>query len=630
MASTSTNEQSCAKRLKIDTVDPKLLPPPHINVYLRLGIYLYYIFSSGCIYWGWNGLQEILYKAGAFEDYCVAENASPPRSLYGVDYVDCPDRAGGINNLYTLAYATHFICSFFSGWLLDKFGPRVCFMVGHVFSIVAWALVFCLPRNGIVLRVSFVLIGLFCEACYIPLLSMSKYFPKGASTIIAVMGSMRSVSYFVPTLLSWIYHTPAIAKESLWIIGLCYLLIANVLCLASGFFIVPKDTPISPSDKGAITPTESEIKSAGESEPESVVAPAGTEKGSIVDTIRGGFRSPLLVEFIILCLSVCLFMPSIEFINKSQADLLIASGDGGDATGVFKYVNILTFVPGPFLGAVMDKIGPAIVMNFLHTCALLYYVCASIDVYAMKIAACGCYLFAGSLCISTVYCYINTRFPAQYFGVLVTVIFGLAGLVTLANIPIYNWGLTLVAEIREQRFRPLTFLFMIDLNFKPIEVRYVAHRRLDDEGVAVAVHEHVVELALGQRQAQEERVVAGLAASQHVRPALALGLLQNVVQILHRPLAFGQPALLVAELEVEGREKADRSRRRLGQQCPRAAVVAGEADLAEPGLVEVLGVEEVRLKLVVRHKLNGVTTKRSSPPRRCADSASAPPAPWGR
>ncbi|GIX65170.1 major facilitator superfamily MFS-1 protein [Babesia caballi] len=459
MASTSTNEQSCAKRLKIDTVDPKLLPPPHINPYLRLCVYLYFIFSSGCIYWGWNGLQEILYKAGAFEDYCVTEKVGPPRSLYGVDYVDCPDRAGGINNLYTLAYATHFICSFFSGWLLDKFGPRVCFMVGHFFATIAWAMVFCFPQNGMLLRFSFVLIGLFCEACYIPLLSVSKYFPNGSSTVIAIMGSFRSLSFFVPTLLSWIYHVQGVTKEMLYIIGLSYLLVANVLCFVCGIFIIPKVAPIAPTEEPSCTEAEAPQESSGDAEPATAEV-AVTEKGSIIDTIKNGFRSPLLVEFIILCLSVCLFMPSIEFINKSQTDLLIASGEGGDATGVFKYVNILTFVPGPFLGAVMDRTGPAVVMNFLHTCALLYYVCASFDIFAMKIAACCCYLLAGSLCISTVYCYVNTRFPAQYFGVLVTIVFGFAGLASLINIPIYNWGLTLVAKIREQSFRPLTFLFM--------------------------------------------------------------------------------------------------------------------------------------------------------------------------
>ncbi|ORM41230.1 uncharacterized protein BXIN_0861 [Babesia sp. Xinjiang] len=459
MTSDATGEIRKPKRFAFETVDPKLMPAPHINPFLRLLIYIYYILSSGCIYWGWNGFQEILYKAGAFEEYCENVSERTAKVLYGVAYTDCPARAGGINNLYTIAYSTHFIFSFLGGWFLDKFGPRVCFLVGQIFSITAWALVFCFPKNGALLRLAFVLVGLCCEACYIPMLSVSKYFPKGSSTVIAIMGSCRSLSFFVPTLLSWIYHSQGVTEDMLYLIGLSYLLISNVFCLVSGAFIIPKVIPVSPSEQEAVNKRARELEIRDKYESTHAEC-ENRSKYKFIETIKHGIRSPLAMEFFVLGLSVCLFMPSIEFINKSQGDLLVASGDGGDATGIFKYFNVLTFLPGPLLGAMMDKVGPAIVMNFLHACALLYYACTSFDIYAMKIAACCFYLLAGSLCISTVYCYVNTRFPAQYFGILVTVIFGAAGLMALLNIPLYNWGLTLKADVVQQRFRPLSFVFM--------------------------------------------------------------------------------------------------------------------------------------------------------------------------
>ncbi|CDR98038.1 hypothetical protein BBBOND_0405220 [Babesia bigemina] len=459
MASTLNNEGGSGRKCRFATVDPADMPAPHINPFFRLFIYIYYILSSGCIYWGWNGIQEILYKAGAFEELCNGSTEVTQKVLYNAQYIDCPARAGGINNLYTLAYSTHFICSFFSGWLLDRFGPRICFLVGHFFSAAAWLLIFCFPTNGRLLQVAFVLVGLFCEACYIPMLSVSKYFPNGSSTVIAIMGSCRSLSYFVPTLLAWIYHLGNVEKKMLFAIGIGYLLVANVLCFVSGLFVIPKVIPVAPSEKNARTETGS--TPACEVVTDSAVAESEDKKSlSVMDRIKNGLKSPFLLEFVILGFSVCFFMPSIEFINKSQGNLLVASGHGGDATGIFKYINIATFVPAPFLGAVMDKVGPAIVMNFLHSCTVLYYACAAFDIYAMKIAACCCYLLAGSLCVSTVYCYVNTRFPSQYFGTLVTIIFGVAGLVSLINIPLYNWGLTLKAEIPEQSFRPLAYVFM--------------------------------------------------------------------------------------------------------------------------------------------------------------------------
>ncbi|GBE62454.1 major facilitator superfamily MFS-1 [Babesia ovata] len=460
MATLSDSEVERVKKCRFEIVDPAVMPAPHINPFLRLAIYIYYILSSGCIYWGWNGVQEILYKAGAFEEYCKDGAEITHKIFYGASYIDCPDREGGINNLYTLAYSTHFICSFFSGWLLDRFGPRVCFMTGHFIAGSAWLLIFCFPTKGLLLQVAFVLVGLACEACYIPMLSVSKYFPTASSTVIAVMGACRSLSFFVPTLLALIYHKSGVVREMLFAIGIGYLLVANVLCFVTGFFILPKEAPVAPSEKDAQIGTES-TPACEVMADSAALESTGQKNWAIVNSIKNGLKSPFLLEFLILALSVSLFMPSIEFVNKSQRNLLVASSEGGDATGVFKYINVATFAPGPFLGAVMDRVGPALVMNLLHNCAVLYYACAAFDIYAMKIAACCCYLIAGSLCISTVYCYVNTRFPTQYFGTLVTVIFGFAGLSSLLNIPIYNWGLTLKAEIPQQSFRPLAFLFMV-------------------------------------------------------------------------------------------------------------------------------------------------------------------------
>ncbi|KAK1936096.1 hypothetical protein X943_001388 [Babesia divergens] len=440
----------------IVTVDPTLMPPPYLNPYLRLFIYIAYILTSGCIYWGWNGLQMILYKGGAFEDLCVGAEGVTKKIIEGAEFIDCPARAGGINNLYTLAYATHFICSFVGGRILDQFGPRVCFLVGHAFTATAWVMVFCLTKYGNVLRAAFVIIGLFCEACYIPLLSVSMYFPNGNSTVMAVMGSCRSLSYLIPSLLAWIYYIDGVEQSMIAVIGVCYVLLTNVVCFVSGAFIVPKVLPIAPSD-AAIEDNKEAYSTVNLDD---AVVESATAKTTVLTNLKAAFKSKQLVEFIVLTCSACFFMPSIEFVNKSQGNLLVASGKGGDATHVFRYFNVLTFVPAPFLGLFMDKVGPAIVMNILHLCAVLYYVCVGFDIYAMKIAACCCFVMAGSLCVSTTYCYVNKRFPKQHFGTLVSIIFAFAGSAALTNIPIYNYGLTLTSAVPEQQFRPISYLFL--------------------------------------------------------------------------------------------------------------------------------------------------------------------------
>ncbi|EKX72698.1 conserved hypothetical protein [Theileria equi strain WA] len=423
-----------------------------VNRFLVLATYLFMIFLTGCVYWGWNGMQKLLYKAGAFEDLCFEATDVSSISVGNVQYLDCGARKSNINNLYTIAYSTHFISSVFVGLVLDKIGPKYCYITGQFINFIVWIFISTFPKQPIVLYTGFFLMGLTAESIYMPLITVSYYFPENRSFIISCLGSTRSVSFVIPTILAAIFKLDYFKPDSLYIIGVSYALVGNLLCLVLGIFIIQAPMHVN---NGAI---ERNTENARSMDADAMCEKRGG-MAKMVERARQLYRHPQCMEYILALICICLFLSSVEFVNKSQRELLTTS-DGGTVVEIFQYFNILTFLPAPLLGLLMDKFGPAVVLVILHSCCALYYFCVTFDVYTVKLAACFFYLISGSVCVSSMYCYISTRFPAEHFGVLIGVLFVFAGLVTLTNIPLYNLGSQYLKHLAPYNFRPIALILM--------------------------------------------------------------------------------------------------------------------------------------------------------------------------
>ncbi|UKK01179.2 major facilitator superfamily MFS-1 protein [Theileria orientalis] len=431
-----------------------------IKPWQKLVAYLFMIFATGCTYWGWNGIQELLYKAGSFEEMCKNQVDSSFIEIAGKKYIDCGNRKSGINNLYSIAYSAHFITSIFTGYLVDYVGPKYCYIGGQVVNFIVWVIIGFFPKSYWALRICFFIIGVSAESLYMPLLSVSYKFENKRSFVISFMGSARSLSFLIPTLMSLVYQMEAFKPESLYMVCLGYAIIAHIGCFIIGFLIVDKRFDNTEEAKTASEDSNAENVSFealnNEAKPQRKLL---SKFKGLKGKIKKGLKHPQLFEYIGVIVCCSIFLTSIGFVNQSHREMLVTS-DKQSAVHVYKYINVLSFVPAPMFGKLIDLFGAGLVLLILHSCCFMYYFCVSFDVFAMKVIACVFFFFSVSLCISSTYCYINQRFPRKSFGILVGFAFLIAGLTNLTNIALYDLGSKKWEYLYPFNFRRLAYILM--------------------------------------------------------------------------------------------------------------------------------------------------------------------------
>ncbi|UKJ88797.2 major facilitator superfamily MFS-1 protein [Theileria orientalis] len=466
----SGNVKNFFKKFKMETEDVKKFSGPYVNSYLRLIAYAMITVLTGCVYWGWNGIQEMLYKAGSFEHLCQGQMDISYTYIGDNPYIDCGLRKSNINNLYTLTFTTHFVFFLFGGLLLDFLGPKIVFIGSQAINFLSWMLICAMPKNEWALAASFFMIGATTETIYTPLLTVSHYFPNNRSFVISILGSMRSISFVVPTVLGLIFRSKSFAPNSLYVIGLIYGFCGNVLCgIAGGYllqwkFTSPKEPEQTRNSVDLMLPDDVEQEELNSIELIERMAPKTENRfkkamKKMSSRVSAGLKHKQLLEFIIVTLNASLFMTGIGFVNKSQREIF-ENSIGETVVDIYKYFNILSFVPAPFLGLVMDRFGPAVVMAILNVSGFIFYMLVSFNSYATKLIACFFYVIAASLCLSSIYCYINTRFDKKHFGSHLGIILSLVGMLSLTNNPLYDFAVIKLSHLRPFNLRPVTLGLM--------------------------------------------------------------------------------------------------------------------------------------------------------------------------
>ncbi|UKJ88799.2 major facilitator superfamily MFS-1 protein [Theileria orientalis] len=445
------------KSNEVERKSSSLIP---IKPWQKLVVYLFMIIATGCTYWGWNGIQELLYKAGSFEEMCKNQADSTFIEIAGKKYIDCGNRKSGINNLFSIAYSAHFITSIFTGYLINLVGPKYCYIGGQAINFIIWLIIGFFPKSYWALRISFFIIGVTAESLYMPLLSVSYKFENKRSLVISFMGSARSLSFLIPTAMSLVYQLDAIKPESLYMVCLGYGIIAHISCLIIGFLIVDKSFDKAEEEKTASKESNAENVSFealnNEAKPQRNLL---SKIKGLKAKIKKGVRHPQFFEYIGVVVCCSIFLTSIGFVNQSHREMLVTS-DKKSAVQIYKYIIVLSFVPAPVFGKLIDMFGAGLVLLILHSCCFMYYFCVSFDVLAMKVIACVFFFFSVSLCISSTYCYINQRFPRKYFGILVGFSFLIAGLTNLTNIALYDLGSKKWEYLYPFNFRRIAYIIM--------------------------------------------------------------------------------------------------------------------------------------------------------------------------
>lgn len=485
----SLNADGCEYAKRIESQPT----PFNSHRYVLLGLFLIIVFFRGCTYWGWNGLQDMLYKSGAFAWQCDLNDPDVTFQKIGEwDYVDCPARKNAINDLYTSAFAASFIFSAVGGLILDRVGPKFTLLGAILVDATGWALLAGSSESFESYVPALVFIGIAADPGYLSLLCISNLFPKKESTIMGVMGSMRSLSFAVPVVMAEIFKSSTMADDELWKVILVYIVVGLGICFIVCLLFVPLEPFMGAEDFRRVD-REEQVKALRQQFLTSLPAsffshwtsannsldkqqpPADCyrlvltkEEFSVVmntflemekreakleqeDTLWAALRNPM---FLLLLPIFVMNLLRVEFFTKSNKEQLEVAGSGNLYT-FFSIMNILTFLPGPVMGYLGDKFGLLFVLTLLNTAGIVMYAlllpislpCKGLSIFFFWIYA--------SFVLSSIYCYIKAHFPNKFFGTLSGICSLVGGCFALTSIGWYKLSTETLLHLKPKNFWPV-------------------------------------------------------------------------------------------------------------------------------------------------------------------------------
>ncbi|KAL8270620.1 hypothetical protein Esti_005441 [Eimeria stiedai] len=326
-----------------------------LNRYALLALYLIVVLLRGCTYWGWNGIQEMLYKSGAYLWECNDQSVVTELRIGNEKYVDCPVRKQLLGGIFTTALGSNMLSSFLAGVALDALGPKITLFIGILMDVVGWTLLGVSGEKFQAYYAAAFCIGVSADPGYLPLLSISKLFPKNSSFVISVMGSLRSISFSVPVIMSAIYQSAAYGPNDLWKMCIGYVGVGQGISLLVCLFFVPM--------KSFTTPVE-EVEPEAD---ETVKRQTFSSSSSRVQDKRSFWRLIVDPKFLLLVPIFCCALVRSDYYAKSNKEQLVEISSGKDLHQMFAIFNILSFIPGPVFGRITDVYGIVVVLFILNT-----------------------------------------------------------------------------------------------------------------------------------------------------------------------------------------------------------------------------------------------------------------------
>eukprot|EP00921_Rhytidocystis_pertsovi_P014150 GHVQ01023056.1.p1 GENE.GHVQ01023056.1~~GHVQ01023056.1.p1 ORF type:complete len:617 (+),score=50.19 GHVQ01023056.1:648-2498(+) len=477
------------------------ITPFGLNRFILLALYIGYTFLTGCVYWGWNGMQDMLYKSGAFLWRCDGVPLDEMDSIHVGDtsYPTCAGRRNAIGDMYTTAFACHFAFSAVAGVLLDLFGPKLCSLLGLSMQALGWILLSVAGESSAAAYYAGAgFIGSGADTAYLPLLSLANLFPKNEAMILSVLGSVRSTSFAIPIIMSIIFINGEFAPNEFnqfcygyVAIGIGYAILCSVLFVPRRPFKVAGRTDTqaaSPEEQEAaargrrlsvytgpgmppvstsrldLQEMVSELRGTEQSDDSkakrhsSYTLPANERRSSTMAVevpqlneelqrngnnvqVQGRYSSYgsnlKRPEFLLIVPFFCLCLIRSEFYGKSNKEILVTSS-GSDVYELFSIMNVLSFVPGPIFGRLCDTIGILWVIMILNVDGILMYLSVIFDNIPCKVISILFYFVYTSFCLSNLYCYVAVTFPAEHFGKLTGLASLVGGMFTLLSIGFYR------------------------------------------------------------------------------------------------------------------------------------------------------------------------------------------------
>ncbi|SCL96464.1 novel putative transporter 1 [Plasmodium chabaudi adami] len=408
--------------------------PFNINRVFLLIIIIIYTAASGCIYFNWTSIRNLLLCVGKYKHLNITEHAD----------ITLSPQYKKINNLYPMTLAIHFTMSAFCGVLYDHIGPKFTAIIGQTFNILSWVFLSIETTKIDTTLIGFVFLGLGADTAFIPILTVSNLFPDISTFILTVIGAAASLSYAVPATLNYIYqkysHLP------FYYICYGYIFIILVPCLLVAIFLLPVK-PFKGLDyylengQESEEATEERIGSTDdvEMQPRSIqngstyISNNGNKKETIKNILESeDFHKQSILLFFkellsypSICIIVYFILFNISAVFYGMLTDIYFSYD----RSIINIINVLmplSFIPCIIFGRFINKYGATIIIILMNAFSALMHLTALIQHQLAGIISALLYMCIASIYTSQVYCFLLKVFPSIIFGKLlgITSLFG--------------------------------------------------------------------------------------------------------------------------------------------------------------------------------------------------------------
>ncbi|KAL8426536.1 hypothetical protein Efla_006601 [Eimeria flavescens] len=412
--------------------------PWGFNRYVILTVYIFYVFLTGCVYFGWASLSTMLLRAESFSELCAKDD----EGKYIVDMRPaeahiCNEQEAAVQHLYTITLAVHTTMSSVAGTSMDAAGPLVTAVLGQLFNFVGWAM---LASSGSIgsaaLYIGFVFIGMGADMGFLPTLCITRLFPGSAGLSITMLGSAASASFAIPLILEAICKHLGLSnpKTVFW----SYAALGPGLCVLLALFFIPfrgyKDFRDEVQTHGKPEKLAEPCEQCGISQGVCAHGEDPSPGDSRCAVPGASFWKQLFSpKYIVLTIYFVGVGWASSFYQEAHNRLLSES-----VRNFLKILLPLSFIPCILWGYLADKWGIIRVLYVTNTSGLLMYLFTFGGVEALGYLSVICFTNYMSIFTSQVFVYIEQHFTYEHFGKLIGIIQMVGGLSSLACNPLYS------------------------------------------------------------------------------------------------------------------------------------------------------------------------------------------------
>ncbi|SCQ16135.1 major facilitator superfamily-related transporter, putative [Plasmodium ovale] len=437
-----------------------------VNKWVAVALYSIVASVSTFVHAGFSGWQPIVYKTGAFSELCGPNDEV---QIFRVDdkisYKSCGNRDAAVNNLFTLSFFVHFFLSSVSGYVLDTFGEKICFLSGQIILTAAFVSLTFL-KFSYVWYLFFLLLGVSADLSFIPLLKISKYFPGQESLIFGILGSARSTGFGVGLLLKLgFFYTFDFKENEFYILCLFYMFTCILYSFLVGIFIMPskKSSVSNLNSEGATGSTSTDKKRTLGMLNEMDKIESGEKKyisnneqnGTIMEKIKSLWKHPQKWEYLITLFICSSSMIRFDYFIKTNRSFFIWKEN--DLTTIFSLSTVLSFIPTPFFGYLAGKFGSVYSIITNNIFIFLTYVCILFEGKFFRMLAIFLFFFYISFVFSCFYCYVDEKFSKEHFGKLCGSLFAFSALCLVFNFYLTYLTNVVYVYLGDKKYFPVVY-----------------------------------------------------------------------------------------------------------------------------------------------------------------------------